>query len=143
MRNVAHFVAVAEPDDGRKIVLDDREVIAMIADVGGQEQGVAPADEPLPALVGRTPEHFDGEFVGPNHLRRIGEALSHLREEREVAVGVRAIVREAGVGELRRAARDGSIDQRDRPAVVPLLGARRRRLRGEADHDAGERGQPK
>ena len=31
MRDVAHLVAVAEPDDGGKVVLDDAEVVAVVA----------------------------------------------------------------------------------------------------------------
>ena len=51
MGHIADFVAVAEADDGREVVLDDGEVVAVIVDVGGQEERVATANDPLLALV--------------------------------------------------------------------------------------------
>ncbi|OYV64864.1 MAG: hypothetical protein B7Z72_12765, partial [Gemmatimonadetes bacterium 21-71-4] len=41
VRGVAHLVAFPDADDVGEVVLDDPEVIAVVVDVGGQEQRVA------------------------------------------------------------------------------------------------------
>ena len=76
MRHVAHLVAVTEPDDRREVVLDDAEVVAMVVDVGGQQERVAPADDALLAAVRRAPIDFDHQLVGLDDGRRVGEALA-------------------------------------------------------------------
>ena len=81
MRHIAHLVAIAQSDDVLEVVLDDAEVVAVIADVGRQQQRVAPADDPLLALVGRAPIDFERELVGLEDARRLGEPLTQLAEE--------------------------------------------------------------
>ena len=102
MRHVAHLVALAEPDDGGEVVLDDAEVVAVVRDVRGEQQRVAPADDALLAQVGRVPIDFVHQLVGLHDLGRLGESLADLREEGDVAVRDGLVVPEAGVGELLR-----------------------------------------
>ena len=137
MRNVAHFVAVAEPDDGGKVVLDDAEVIAVVVDVGGQEERVAATHDPLLAQVGRAPIDFQPQLVRLHDLWRLGESFSKLCEEGYVAVRDGLVVLEAGVGELLGAPRGGALDERARARVVPILGARRSRCERHQPQTAG------
>ena len=74
MRHVAHLVAFAEPDDRREVVLDDAEVVAVVGDVGREQQRVAPPDDALLAQVGRAPIDFVHELVGLHDLGRLGES---------------------------------------------------------------------
>ena len=114
MRHVAHLVAVAEADDRREVVLDDAEVIAVVRDVGRQQQRVPSAEDALLAQVGRAPIDFVHQLVGLHDLRRLGESLADLGEEGDVAVRDGLVVPEAGVGELLRAARRRALDERAR-----------------------------
>jgi hypothetical protein len=41
VRHVAHFIAVAQPHDVREVVLNDPEMVAVVVDIGGQQQRVA------------------------------------------------------------------------------------------------------
>ena len=88
------------------------EVVAVIRDVGRQEQRVAPADDALLALIGSVPVDFQLELVRLDDLGRRAEAFAELREEGDVAVRDGLVVGEAGVGELLGAPRGGPIDQR-------------------------------
>jgi hypothetical protein len=54
MGDVAHLVAFADPDHVAEIVGDDAQVIAMIADAGGEERPVAPVVNP-PMTTTATP----------------------------------------------------------------------------------------
>ena len=115
-----------------KVVLDDPEVIAVVVDVGRQQQRVAPADDALLAEVGRAPIDFQRELVGLDDLRRLGKSFAELREEGQVAVRGRLVVDEAGVGQLRGAARGRALDEGTSSRVVPRLC--RRRARRERDN---------
>jgi hypothetical protein len=57
VRYVTNFVALAEPDDVREVVLNDPQVIAVVVDVVGRSR-VSTADNALLAEVGRTPIDF-------------------------------------------------------------------------------------
>jgi len=146
VRNVEHLVAVAEPNDLGEVVLDDPEVVAVVVDVGRQQQRVAAADDALLALIGRAPVHFDRELVGLDDLGRLGEPLPHLGEKGEVSAGGGGVVHEPGVGELARAALDGALDEGAGAGIVPAgragrrLRVRRRRSRQRAGERDGERG---
>ena len=139
MRDVAHLVALAEPDDGREVVLDDAEVIAVVRDVRREEERVPPAEDALLAEVGRAPIDFVHELVGFHDLGRLGESLADLGEEGDVAVRDGLVVPEAGVGELLGASRGGPLDEGTRARVVPLLGARRARRERDNPTTRGER----
>jgi hypothetical protein len=123
MRHVAHLVAVAQPDDRRKVVLDDAEVIAVVVDVGGQQQRVAPPHDPLLAEIRRQPVDLVHQLVGLHHLGRLGQAFADLREKGHVAVRGRAEVAEPGVGELPGTQARRALDQRAGAGVVPALRA--------------------
>jgi len=66
MRNVLHFVAVAEPDDALEVVLYYSEMIAMVVDVRRQEQRVAASDDALLAQVRSAPVDFQPELCARN-----------------------------------------------------------------------------
>jgi hypothetical protein len=123
MRHVAHLVAVAQPDDRRKVVLDDAEVIAVVIDVGGQQQRVPSSDDALLAEVRRHPEDLVHQLVGLHHLGRLGQSLADLREEGHVAVRDRLEITDPRVGELAGAERRGALDEGAGARVVPALRA--------------------
>ena len=76
MRHVHHFVAVTESDDVGEVVLDDAQMVAVIADVRREQQSVAPTEDALLALIGRAPENLQPEFIGLDDLGRFGETLT-------------------------------------------------------------------
>jgi hypothetical protein len=139
VRHVAHLVALTEPDDGRKVVLDDAEVVAVVRDVGRQEQRVAATEDALLAQVGREPIHFIHELVGLHDLGWFSEPFTDLGEEGDVAVRDGTVVLESGVGELLDAARGRTLHELAGPRVIPLLCAER--LRREQERDTTGEGQ--
>jgi hypothetical protein len=110
VRHVPHLVAIAEPDDVGKVVLDYSEVIAVITDVCRQEQCVAPAENELFASIGRLPKHFQRQLIGLDDLWRLGEPRTYLGEEGEISVRSSPIIDERRIRELRGAARGRSLD---------------------------------
>ena len=58
MWNISNLIALPEPDDVRKIVLDDAKVIAVVVDVRGQQQSITACCYELLALVGSAPEYL-------------------------------------------------------------------------------------
>jgi hypothetical protein len=139
VRDVAHLVAFTETDDRGKVVLDDAEVVAVVRDVGREEQRVPAADDALLAEVGRPPIDFVHELVGLHDLGRLGEPFADLSEEGDVAVRDGLVVPEPGVGELLRAARRRPLDELARARVVPLLGPDRARRERHHRTARGER----
>ena len=129
MWDITNFVTLAEANDVREVVLHDAEVIAMVRDVGRQEECVATTDDALLAQIGRAPVDFQRQLIGLHDTRWFGESLSDLREKSEIAVSVGAIVGEAGIGELRRAKSCGKLHERARRRIVPdqLRGCHARR----------------
>src|SRR3954468_20448889 len=121
MRNVAHLVALSDPDDVPEVVLDDAEVIAVVVDVGGKEQGVATTHNALLAQIGRAPVNFQTQLVRLHDLRWLGKSLSKLCQERYVAVRRSLVIDERGVGQLTGPALGGALDERGRARVVPDL----------------------
>src|SRR5665213_2135658 len=138
MRHVAYFITFAQADDVRKVVLDDAEVILVVRDVRWERESVAAADDALLAEVGRQPVHFQRELVGANDLGRIGESLTDLREEGEVAVRGGAVVAQRGIRQLLRAPFRCALDELSRTRIVPRL--RSHRLRDRADQGGPTRG---
>src|SRR3712207_4829594 len=117
--------------DVRKVVLDDAEVVAVVADVRRQQQRVAPADDALLAQVRRLPVHFERQLVGFEDPRRLRQSFPDLGEEGEVAARGRPVVTEAGVRELALSQLDRARHARTRPLVVPDCSLRpERRARG-------------
>src|SRR5687767_3061834 len=110
-------------------------MIAVIVDVGGKQQRVATAHYALLAQVGSAPVDFQPQLVGLHDLWRLRKSFSKLREESDVAVRLRLVIDQTGVGQLARSALGGVLDECPRARIVPrLLCARRRR-----DKDGGER----
>src|SRR5262249_18524796 len=99
------------PDGAREIVLDDAEVVAVVADVRRQEERVSSPLDDLSAERGRAPIHIERELVGLHDLRWLGEALADLREEGEVSAGSRVVIAQAGIGELLRATDGCPLDE--------------------------------
>src|SRR6266513_5850796 len=104
MRNVLDLVALTDSDNVPEVVLDDAEVIAMVVDVGWQQQGVATSHDALLAQIGRSPVDFQTQLVRLHDFRRLRESLSKLCEECYVTVRRSFVVDERGVGELSRSA---------------------------------------
>ena len=94
----------------------------MVLDVARRQKRVAPADDALLAHVGRVPVHFELQLVGLHDLGWLGEALTHLGEEGDVAVRLRGVVHQRRVGELRGAQVGRALDERHGASVVPILG---------------------
>ena len=94
-----------------EVVGDDPEVIAMVADVGGQEGAVAPAQDDLLAPVGCAPIHFHVELVRLDQPGRLGQALTDLRQEEHESVGPRPVARERRIGLNRQPAVNRSMHQ--------------------------------
>src|SRR5262249_35872277 len=78
MRHVTHLVALAQPNDVRKVVLNDAEVVAVVLDVGGEQQGVAAALDDLLAEIGRSPVDCERQLVRLYDAWRLGESFTHL-----------------------------------------------------------------
>ena len=147
MRDVAHLIAVAEADDLGEVVLDDAEVIAVIGDVGRQEERIPSSDDALLAELGRPPVDFQRQLVRLDDLRRLGEALTELGEKGDVPVCEGAPVMQRRVGELLRAALGGTEHERHASRIVPLglrpdgrderpqRDSTRRHRREKAEHD--------
>src|SRR5712664_3300739 len=112
MRNVLNFVPLANSDDVSEVVLDDPEVIAVVVDVGGKEQRVAPTHDSLLAQVGSTPIDFQPQLVSLHDLWRLGESLSKLCEEGYVTMCSCLVVDESSIGELIGSALGGALDER-------------------------------
>ena len=121
MRHVDHLISVAEPDDGGEIILDDAEVVAVIRDVGGEQQRVATPHDVLLAEVGRAPVNFIHELIRLHDLRRLGQPFADLRQKGDVAVRDGLVVLQSGVGELLRTSRGGSFHEGAAARVVPFL----------------------
>ena len=139
MGHVAHLVALADADQVAEIVGDDAQVIAMVADVGGQEGPVAPAEDPLLALVRGAPIHFHLQLVGLHQARRLAQPfLADLREKEHQPVGARPVPAEARVGLRFAAALDAGIREGERVRRIPLLGRERRGGRHEQDQPERE-----
>src|ERR1043165_8431090 len=123
MWNVRYLVAFAEPDDVRKVVLDDPEVVAVVLDVRRKQQRVAPADDALLAQVRRAPIDFQLQLVCLEYLWRSRKSGAELREERDVSMRVRLIVGQPGIRELFRPAGRRESDESSGFGIVPRLGA--------------------
>src|ERR1700674_281182 len=121
MRNVLNFVPLADSDDVSEVVLDDAEVVAVVVDVGGEEQRVAATHDSLLAQVGSTPIDFQPQLIRLNDLWRLGESFSKLCEEGYVSVCSPFLVDESGIGELIGSALGSALDERTRPWIVPRL----------------------
>src|SRR5215216_138137 len=117
-------------------------MIAVVVDVGRQQQRVAAADDALLAEVGRAPIDFQRELVGLDDLRRLGKSLANLRQECQVAVRGRLIIHERRVGQLGRSACGCALDEATRSRIVPRLSRRRARRESESPciyHRRGEK----
>ena len=124
MRRVLHLVAIPEPDERRKVVLDDAEVVAVVRDVRREQQRVTSTEDALLAQVGREPIDFVHQLVRLHDLGRLGEPLADLGEEGDVSVRDGLVVLEAGVGQLLGAPRSRALDESTGARIVPRLGAR-------------------
>src|SRR5689334_11382878 len=128
MWDVTYFVAFANADDVAEIVLDDAEVIAVVVDVGRQQQSVATPHDALLAQIGRAPVDFQAQLVSLYDLRWLRKPLAKLRQESDVSVRRRLVVDERGVGNLTRPPLGGAGNERERARIVPrLLSGKRRR----------------
>src|SRR5688500_12331003 len=149
MRHVADLIAVAEPDDVREVVLDDAEMVAVIADIRRQQQGVTTPHDPLLAQVGSTPVDFQRQLVRLDDLRRLGKAFAELCQEGEVPSRGRLVVHQLGVSELLGAALGRTRHEPQCSRIVPRLrhyagreqrnqrdAARGHRCREETSHDS-------
>ena len=121
MRDVLDLVAFAYPDDVPEVVLDDAEVVAVVIDVGRQEQSVAAPHDALLAQIGSAPVDFQPQLVRLHDFWRLGESLSKLCEECHVAVRRRLVVGEGGVGDLTGSSLGGALDELARAGIVPRL----------------------
>ena len=130
VRDVLHLVAVSQTDDRRKVVLDDAQVVPVVLDVRGQQGCVAPADNALLAQVRGAPVHLERELVRLDHLGRLPESFTQLRQERQIAVRRGLVVHEAAVGKLLRPPVSRLSDERERARIVPLLRTRYFRMHG-------------
>ena len=134
MRNILNFVALADPDDVSEVVLDDAEVVAMVVDIGGKEQRVATAHDPLLAQVGSAPIDFQPQLVRLHDLWRLGESFSKLCEEGHIPVCSRLVIDESSIGELIRPALGCALDECAGARIVPgLLSAEL--ARGDDDNE--------
>src|SRR2546426_11162880 len=88
MRDVPHLVPLTQAQRGAEVVLDDAQVVAVVADVGGELGPVAPADDALLAEPRRLPVHFQLQLVGLDEARRLDQPLAELSEEEEEPVGL-------------------------------------------------------
>ena len=120
MRNIAHLVAVADADDLGKVVLDDAEMIAMVGDVGREQEGIPSANDALLAQPGRPPVHFQGKLIRLDDLRRLGESFAELSEKGDIAAREGAPIVQGRVGELALAELGRAMHERHRWRIVPL-----------------------
>jgi hypothetical protein len=121
MRDIAHLVALTQPDDALEVVLDDAEVVAVIVDVGRQEQRIPPAHDALLAQVGSVPVDFQPQLVRLHDLWRLGKPCAELREKSQIAVRCRLVIDESRVGELAGAPFRRTLHQRTRARIIPWL----------------------
>ena len=98
MDRVTYFIALTDPDEIAEVVGDDSQVVAVIADIGGQESAVAPALNDLLAMVGRSPIHFHPELIRFDETRRLPQPLADLRQEEHESVSPCPVARESRVG---------------------------------------------
>src|SRR6267378_2150530 len=101
MRNVLNLIAFSDPDDVPEVVLDDAEVVPVVIDVGREKKCVATPHDALLAQIGRPPVDFQTQLVRLHDFWRLGESLSKLCEESNVAVRGRLVVGKCRVGDLR------------------------------------------
>src|SRR5687768_9261211 len=120
MWDVPHLIAVADADDLGKVVLDDAEVVAVIGDVGGEEQRVASSDDALLAQPGRAPVHFQGQLIRLDDLRRLGEAFTELGEKGDIPASEGAPVVQRRIGELPLTKLGRAMHERHRSCIIPL-----------------------
>ena len=138
MRDVPHLVPLAQPHRGAEVVLDDAQVVAVVADVGGELGPVAPADDALLAESRRLPVHFQLQLVGLDEARRLGQPLAELSEEKEEPVGLGLVIAQRGVRRGPAAPLDRAAGERERRRVVPGLRGERVR-RAEQNDGPGPR----
>ena len=141
VRDVAYLIAVAHADGVGEVVLDDPQMVAVIGDVGRQEQRVASPFDDLFAERRRFPVDLVNELVGLDDFGWLGQAVPQLREKRDVAVRRGPVVPQARVGQLPRSERGRPLDEGAGPRVVPLCARRHRKQRereqrGDGAHDA-------
>ena len=136
MRHVPHLVALAQPDGGTEVVLDDAQVVAVVVDVGGELGLIAPADDALLAARRGPPVHFQLQLVRLHQTRRVGEPFAEGAQKEQEAVGFSLVVVERGVGGGATAAQRGPARQPDRRIRAPRLGVDPER---QAEAGQGER----
>src|SRR5687767_4507928 len=120
MWDVPHLIAVTDANDLGKVVLDDAEVVAVIGNVGGEEQRVASSDDALLAQPGRAPVHFQGQLIRLDDLRRLGEAFTELGEKGDIPASEGAPVTQRRIGELPLAKLGRAMHERHRSRIIPL-----------------------
>ena len=119
VRYVPNVSSVPHANEIGKVVLNDSEPIAVIADFGRQEQRVALADQPLLAEHRCLPNQLHGQLVDLHHSGWFGESLAELAQKGEVPPGRSGIVGES-VGKLARPTIDGALHDSKRPRIVPF-----------------------
>ena len=119
VHDVAHLVALAEPDQVAEIVGDDGEMVAVIGDVGRQIAPFPPRCDSLLAPVRCLPIHFGLELVGLDEPRHRGRVRADLREEQHDTVGAAGIPRHCCLA--RAPALHGAVDEGEGIGGVPDL----------------------
>src|SRR5687767_6763847 len=130
MRDIVDFVAVAEPDDAREIVLHDSEMIAVVVDVGRQKKRISASRDQLLALVRGLPIHFQRKLVSLDDAWRLSEPFPHLGEERQIPVCSGLVCYQQSIGDLTSSSLGSLLDEGPRTWVVPALRAKSGRSAG-------------
>ena len=81
MRDVEHFVSIAQADNVGEVVLNDSEMIAVVVDVSREQQRVAPTDDALLASIRRAPIDFQHDLITLHEGWRLEESIAELGEE--------------------------------------------------------------
>jgi len=118
-----HLVPVPEPNPVPEVVLDDREVVQVVLDVGGQVLAVPQSDDPLTGTARRLPVDLERNLIGLHQrpLVRVGP----VQEEPHEAARFCRIRLEGRVDRCRRPQIPRPLQQSHDPGLIPrsaLLG---------------------
>src|SRR5262245_11528661 len=112
MGYVFDLVPVPQADHRPEVVLDNPQMVNVIADVGRHFDTVTPAYDALLAEAWCLPVHFEFELVSLDEAGSLRHAFAELAQEKHESMRAGAVVTQPGVGERLGAASGRAFCQR-------------------------------